>query len=68
MDMVFANRLREIRERSGMKRKEVAEKLGLACKLIRAMSKGNESLDLVTLLKCLKSSMSQSTCYACLIT
>lgn len=29
MDMVFANRLREIRERSGMKRKEVAEKMGI---------------------------------------
>lgn len=40
MNMVFANRLREIRERSGMKRKEVADKLGITLQAYSAYEEG----------------------------
>lgn len=40
MNMVFANRLKEIRERSGMKRKEVAGKLGITLQAYSAYEDG----------------------------
>lgn len=40
MNMVFANRLKKVRERSGMKRKEVAEKLGITLQAYSAYEEG----------------------------
>lgn len=40
MNMVFANRLKKVRECSGMKRKEVAEKLGITLQAYSAYEEG----------------------------
>lgn len=51
MDMVFANRLREIRERSGMKRKEVAEKLGISLQAYSCYEQGKREPRLGNIIK-----------------
>lgn len=51
MDMVFANRLKEVRERSGMKRKEVAEKLGITMQAYTCYEYGRREPRLSDLIK-----------------
>lgn len=63
MDMVFANRLKEVRERSGMKRKEVAEKLGITMQAYTCYEYGRRE----PRLNYPKSSIYQLMCYVRLI-